>query len=204
MLILAVAANIVMLIVLYLIVKDAYRNEGGLIALLAFLIPLYALYYLFFKMGEQKKTAITLWCFGLVLSFIPYLPPVQRALHRDDVCTLLKPEDITRELGWGVAGMQTGRQGGACRYALESNPPNTLIFRMGGCDPSTIAAIRDKDQAFPVSEVGDEAAAVGRELWVRQGDQCYVVYLEKASPQDDTLQGRKHLVAKVIEQRGRR
>lgn len=202
MLILAVAANLVMLAVLYMIVRDAYRNEGGLIAILAFVIPLYALYYLFFKMGAQKKAAITLWCFGIFLMMVPYFPPVARALHRDDVCTLLKSEDIAQELGLSVSAMESASAGGACRYSLQSEPANALVFRMGACDADTIEAIKRKDQAFPVSEVGDEAASVGRELWVRQGEQCYVIFLERGLL-DDTLPARKRLAAKVIEARAR-
>jgi len=203
MLMFEVAANLVMLAVLYLIVRDTYRSEGGLFATLAFFIPLYALYRLFFKMGEERTKAITLWCFGILVMFLPHFPPVNRVLHRDDVCTILKAEDITHELGYSVRDIQSAHEGGACRYALGSEPANALVFRMAACDPGTIADIQKRDRAFPVSEIGDEAASIGRELWVRHGQQCYVVFLEKASPQEDTLQARKNLVAKVIGLRGR-
>lgn len=203
MLILAVAAHIVMLIVLFLIVRDAYENEGGLIALIAFVIPFYALYYLFFKMGTSKKTAITLWLFALFLYFVPLFPPVSKALHRDDACSLVTKEDINRELGMVAGDPESTPSGGGCRYPLQTDPPNALVVRIGPCDADTIATITRRSGAFPVSEVGDEAASIGRELWVRRASDCYVAFLQGGSSSDDTLQGRKRLIGKVIERRGK-
>jgi hypothetical protein len=163
-----------------LILVDAYKTGGALPLVLALIIPLYSLYWLFFRMEKGKGSAITCWIVGtlLVLS-----PTIQAKLTGGGES--IAPEAYQYHASSGL------------RYRKTANPKQSLIVVLVTCEAGHLKEIAEGSDDFEIHEVGDEAVYTQGWLVARKGSKCYIMGVE-GMRSGDTLDGRKNLMRLVI------
>lgn len=182
-----------------IILIDAFRNSV-LDGLLTLFVPLYSLFYLFFRQQHLKGVTILL----LVGSVGFYTLAYTDMLSANDPCKRLDTEAVGQLFGETFDNVRSGStpRGGACILETAEKPPKVLyILTLSYCAGGEAEeyAQQEGPVRFRVHDVGDAAFSQGNELWVQQGNTCIaVVYDNNSTDYRATLPARKRVAQMVL------
>ena len=189
---------------------DAFKNGGGLHFLLCLIIPLYALYWLFFRQTIYRGLVVGLIGADLILTGLLAFGLVGT---KNDPCKLVTEADVEEALKQEVDGGEHSdtRTGPACTYTTVAEPKKALVIIV--TEDVRLKSMSDQDLpsgSFKVSNLGDDAVSVGPMLMVQKD--TVIFNISWASPGASrsslsadadaayfTLEGRKKLARLAIE-----
>jgi len=176
---LAAAAFVIVLV-------DAFRKGGRDKFLLALLIPIYSLYWLFARMSHK----------GLVILFLLLSAGgfwLAARIAKEDPCRLLSREEVEEAMGHRVEQMERRNllQGTVCSFHLAGTQAK-LHLLVNDCQRGMLSSLNASGpsvRAFPVGDLGAAARSIGPTLWVQKDETCFVFYWgAKRQPGADLLE----------------
>jgi len=190
---------------------DAFKNGGGLHFLLCLIIPLYALYWLFFRQTIYRGPVVGLIGVDLILTAVVAFGLVGT---KNDPCKLVTEADVEEALGQDVDGGEhssSPRGDPVCEYITVAEPKMSLMVVV--VENSTLKSRTDADLpsgSFKVSDLGDDALSNGPALLVQKGTTIFsfswakpgkslVSRQEASDAAYFTLEGRKKLARLAME-----
>lgn len=192
---------------------DAFKNGGGLHFLLCLIIPLYALYWLFFRQTIYRGLVVGLIGADLILTVVVAFGLVGT---KNDPCKLVAKADVEEALGQTMEGPErsSSRRGDpVCTYTTAAEPKMSLMVVV--VENTELKSRTNADLpsgSFKVDNLGDDALSNGPALLVQKGTVVFSVSwarpeasgasLSRQQAADaaySTLEGRKKLARLAME-----